>query len=55
MYAVSLLCPEDTFLVSATASCPQLITPPTAAVPLFPAVDARAFLSLPLVPEFLLY
>ena len=55
MDAVSLLCPEDTFLVSATASCPLFITPPTAAVPLFLAVDALTFLSLPLVPGFLLY
>lgn len=55
MYAVSLLCPEDTFLVSATASCPPLITPPIAALPVFPAGDALTFLSLPLGPEFLLY
>lgn len=55
MSAVSLLCPEDTLLVSTTASCPLLITPPIAAPPVFPAGDALAFLSLPLGPEFLLY
>lgn len=55
MYAVSLLCPEDTFLVSATASYPLLIAPLNAPLPAFPAVDALTFLSLPLVTEFLFY
>lgn len=55
MYAVSLLCPEDNFLVSATASHPLLITLPVGAVAILSAVDVLIFLSFPVVSEFLLY
>lgn len=55
MYAVSLLCPEDNFLVSATASHPHLITPPVGAVAIFSAVDVPIFLSSLVVSEFFLY